>query len=167
MTTSIHINEIGAMLTVTIRSTAMGSNITASLSSTYLYANIDGLLWWVIDQKLNSLVSTAMDELPTDRNQRIEYGHALSDGQQLTMDIFTTPFFETTEERQDRIVRAVSKHLPELAPLTRYGSHAELAKAELAELMELCGILRDRIAHSGEAMHGIAHIATRQTAQAA
>jgi Asp-tRNA(Asn)/Glu-tRNA(Gln) amidotransferase B subunit len=166
MNTHITITEHGPMYTVDIHSTAMGSAITATLSGPAIYSMVDGLLWWTINSKLSSLVATAMDETPTERAQRMQYGASLEDGRMLVHHVYTTPFYQSTEEQQARIVETIGKHLPELAPLTRYGTHAELAKAELAELMELCTLLQDRILHSAIAMHGIQAITTTTKAAA-
>jgi hypothetical protein len=85
----------------------------------------------------------------------------------LVHQVHSVPFYMEMEDSQLRIMHEINKRLPQLAPLARYGTHAALAKAELAELMELCLLLKDRIGHSGEALHGLAGMVTTTNAVAA
>ena len=163
MTTRINIHEHADMLTVRINGTAMGTPISATLSGPILYALVDGLLWWCVNRKLDALVACAQRQpAPADRNAAIFFGQALKDGEEMVMHCFTTPFHEHNEERQLRIMVYLTKHLPALEPLASHGPHASVARAELAELMELCTLLRDRIEHNGEAMRGLDGITTTE-----
>lgn len=167
MNTRIHIHEHGAMLTVRLNSTGMGSAISASLSGPLLYALVDGLLWWCINRKLDALVACAQGQpAPTNRNDALEFGAAMLTGEDLVMRCFTTPFHEHAEDRQERIVGYIRKELPKLRALT-YGPHHATASTELAELMELCTILQQRIASPGDAMLGLDTMVAPRTAAAA
>lgn len=168
MNTTFTIHEHGDQFTVKVRSSAMGSPLAASLAGPLKYALIDGLLWWTINRKLDQLVAVAMGQPRIeDRNQALSFGNALSTGEDLVMRIYTTPFHEHAEERQKRILAYLSKELPGLEPITRHGAHAPMANAELAELIELCTLLKDRIDHSAEALHGMEGMLQITTAQAA
>ena len=159
MNTKITISESqhtqgAAIYTVSITSSAMGESITATLSGAYLYALIDGLLWWTINRKLERLVATSMSTVPS-AEHAAEFGQALGAGEELVHHVFTTPFHEANEHRQERIVTAILRRLPALAGITRQGPHAAMAKADLAELTELATLLRERIDHVAEALHGL------------
>lgn len=163
MTTRIHITEHAQMLTVRINGTAMGTSISATLSGPILYALVDGLLWWCVNRKLDALVACAQRQpAPADRNAAIFFGQALKDGEEMVMHCFTTPFHEHNQMRQLRIMEYLTKHLPGLEPLASHGPHATVARAELAELMELCTLLRERIAHQGDAKLGLEGIITTE-----
>jgi hypothetical protein len=167
MNTRITITEHGPMYTVDIHSTTMGSPISATMSDSYLYAVIDGMLWWAINRKLDSVVAVCMDQpAPTERDAHLQFGHAVASGKELVMHVFTTPWHEHQEERQARIVRYIRHEVPKLQPMVSHGPHAPMAKAELAEIIELCTLLEDRIAHSGEAMHGLQGMVTINKAAA-
>lgn len=167
MNTRIHIHEHGSMLTVRITSMAMASPISATLSGPLLYALVDGLLWWCINRKLDALVACAQGQrAPADRNDALEFGAAMVTGEDLVMRCFTTPFHEHGEERQERIVAYIGRELPKLRALT-YGPHHATATAELAELMELCTILQQRIANPMDAMLGLESMVEPRTAAAA
>lgn len=168
MNTSFTIHEHGDQFTVKVNSTAMGSPVHAALNGRFKYALIDALLWFTINSKLDQLVATAMGQQRIeDRNQALSFGNALNIGEDLVMRTFRTPFYDTTEAKQERIMHYLAKELPALEPLTRQGAHAPMAKAELAELLELCTILANRIAHPADAMHGMQGLITDITASAA
>lgn len=168
MNTRIHIHHHGGMITVRLHSTAMASPISATLSGPYLYALVDGLLWWCINRKLDSLVACAMGQpAPANRDEALRFGNSLANGEELVMQCFTTPFHEHDEQRQERILAYLHKHLPSLNAMAQHGPHRATSMAELAELMELCTLLQQRIQHSGEAMHGIGGMITTTELQAA
>lgn len=168
MNTSFTIHEHGNQFTVKVRSSAMGSPLAASLSGMTKHVLIDALLWWTMNRKLDQLVAVSMGQPRIeDRNQALSYGNALSTGEDLVMRIYTTPFNENAEERNKRILHYMAQELPALEPLTRHGAHAPMAKAELAELLELCTLLKDRLAHDAEALHGMHGMLSTTTALAA
>lgn len=156
MSTRLHITEHGTMFTVRITSTAMGQEVSATISGPILYALVDGLLWWCINRKLDALVACAQRQpAPAHRDAAIAFGHSLQQGEEMVMQCFTTPFHEHTEERQQRIMHYLQRYLPDLHPIASHGPHSTMATAELAQLTELATVLKHRIAHPYEAMHGI------------
>jgi len=156
MSTTITLHEQGHTFTAKLNATAMGAPIMASLAGTTKYALIDGLLWWAINRKLEAMVATSMgNPAAADHDEATRQGRAQAHGEQLVHRVFTTPFHSHSDERQAAIVAYINKELPALQPLTVGNPHAATAKAELAELMELCTILHDRINHPAEALRGM------------
>lgn len=161
MNTRLHIHYHGSTITVRISSTAMGSTISASLSGPILYALVDGLLWWCINAKLTALVGTAQGQpAPTDRDASIFFAQGLVAGEELVMQCFTTPFYEHHEERQARIVDYITRKLPGLQPIADHGPHSTIARAELAELQQLCTMLHQRIQDPANAMLALEEMLT-------
>lgn len=156
MNTRLHITEHGTVFTVRIVGTAMGQQISATLSGPVLYALVDGLLWWQVNQMMDKLVACAQRQpAPTERDAALAFGHSLHEGEELVMHCFRTPYYEHDEERNMRILNYLNRHLPALQPIAQHGPHAAMATADLAELMELCTLLKDRMQHVTVAMHGL------------
>lgn len=139
----------GDMLTMRIDIATLSGPANASLHGRMRYAIIDGLLWWALGRKLDALVAAAM-RLPIHHNE--EQAQALHVGEALVAYVTTTPWEESDDDRAARIYRTMRQRLPELAPLCALGQDHAREHSEATALVEL---LQARLAHPGDAGHGL------------
>lgn len=143
-------NACTDMVHVTVRASAMGQPITASTSAYLRYAAIDGLLWWVLQIKLDALRNEAA-QLPIHAD--MELAKALSTADGLLMYAHTVRYHSADGDDLQRIVRTLHAYLPLVQPLQRLGG---AFPAELDEVKRLVAIITERASNEGICMRGVA-----------
>lgn len=139
-------------VTIRVEATSLLGPISATLIAPAPHTGpvVDGLLWWALDRKLDAFLAhhVGTDD-PISEN-------VLFKGVQLLHYVQTVPYHESTRQRAQRIGNTILKDLPELATLVSTVPDPDgRAQAEHAELVELAHLIRDRVNHEGDALHGL------------
>lgn len=159
----LNIHTAGEQFTVTITGTGLGKEHTASLSGLIRWPLIDGLLWWLLDRKLDTLVAYC---LPLPIHASMPHAQALSVAEGLTTYVHTAPYYRQDVPGALKTLRTIRNKLPELKPLAEVGQEVTI---ELQRINDLLTILMERTVNEseGRALHAVEHFTTFTQTQAA